>query len=265
MFVTANGDIYSYDSSNTQVNVWPLRNMSNHPVMFVSSHCRDLFIDTNNTLYCSMSELQQVVAKSLNDPMNTLRTVAGTGCSGSALDMLAYPRGIFVDLSFSLFVADSGNNRIQRFNPGQLNASTVAGNGVSGSITLSAPIGIVLDGHGYLFIVDCNNHRIIGSGPNGFRCVAGCMNSSGSASNQLSYPQSISFDSNGNIWVADTSNARIQKFVLKNNAGGKCCPVVSVRLLSGDELSSNKSAFIHELSPHWHLYVDMTVIESFSC
>ena len=88
---------------------------------------------------------------------------------------------------------------------------------------------------------------------------------SGWASNQLSYPQSMSFDSDGNIWVADTSNARIQKFVLKNDVGGKCCPVVSVRVLSGDELSSNKSAFTHELSPHWHLYVDMTLIESFSC
>ena len=174
-----------------------------------------------------MSDLQQVVAKSLDDPMNTLRTVAGTGCSGSALDMLAYPRGIFVDLSFSLFVADSGNNRIQRFNRGQLNASTVAGNGASGSITLSAPTGIVLDGYGYLFIGDCNNHRIIGSGPKGFRCVAGCTNGPGLASNQLRFPEGISFDSYGNIWVADSTNQRIQKFILTSNSCGKLYHVPS--------------------------------------
>ncbi|CAF4342654.1 unnamed protein product, partial [Adineta steineri] len=45
------------------------------------------------------------------------------------------------------------------------------------------------------FIADYFNNRIVGSGPNGFRCLVGCSTVAGSASNQLYYPSSLSFDS----------------------------------------------------------------------
>ena len=96
---------------------------------------------------------------------------------------------------------------------GQLNGTTVAGNGI-GNIALSCPTGVVLDGKNYLFIVDSFNHRIIGSGPNGFRCLVGCSGSNGSASNQLLFPQSMAFDSSGNIFVTDQGNNRVQRFTI---------------------------------------------------
>ena len=220
IFVAANGDMYSSDSLNSQVNTWSVNENSSSPVLFISDRCADIFIDTNSTLYCAISGMHRIISKALDDPMNTLRTVAGTGCYGLVSDSLAYPQGVFVDLSFSLYVADSSNNRIQRFNQGQMNAVTVAGNGAPSTIGLSAPTDVLLDGNGYIFIADLNSHRIIGSGPNGFRCVAGCTNSEGSASNQLRFPKGISFDSHGNIWVADSTNQRIQKFVLASNSCG---------------------------------------------
>ena len=221
LFVTADSCVYSYDGGSNQVNLWSTNGTRSHPVMFINSYCRGLFVDGNNTLYCSLSAISQIVSKSLFDSTNTLRVVAGTGCYGSSSDMLFSPQGIFVDLNFSLYVADSENHRIQRFTAGQINAITVAGNGTSGTITLRSPRDVTLDGAGYLFIVDTDNHRIIASGPDGFRCVAGCMNSSGAASNQLSHPQSMSFDSNGNMWVADYDNRRVQKFILRNHSTGK--------------------------------------------
>ena len=93
--------------------------------------------------------------------------------------------------------------------------------GTSGTFTLSCPTGIVLDADKYLFIVDSSNHRIIGSGPNGFRCLVGCLGTIGSASNQLNYPQSMAFDSYGNMFVTDQSNNRVQKFILINYTVGK--------------------------------------------
>ena len=221
LFVTGNKNMYFYDGGKCQVNLRTMDATSDTPVMFINDYCRGLFVDTNNTLYCTISNMHQVSAKSLNDPTNTLKEVAGTSCYGSASNMLYYPAGIFVDLNFSLLVADSNNNRIQRFNPGQTNATTVAGMGAPGTISLILPNAIVLDGNGYLFIVDTDNHRIIASGPDGFRCVAGCMNSSGPASNQLSHPQGMSFDSDGNMWVADYDNRRVQKFILNNRTTGK--------------------------------------------
>jgi sugar lactone lactonase YvrE len=162
-----------------------------------------------------MRDDHQVVTKSLNSVSNTLTIVAGTGVVGPTLTMLSNPHGIFVDINFDLYVADSGNDRIQLFQSGQLSGRTIAGNESSSTtITLSYPTGIVLDGDNNLFIVDSSNNRIIGSGPNGFRCLVGCSGSSGSASNQLWSPHSLSFDSYGNMFVTDYGNNRIQKFNL---------------------------------------------------
>ena len=220
-FVTANGDIYFNPHSVGDIQIQPIIETSSHPVMRLTPYCEDIFVDVSNTLYCSISYMNQIIAKSLDDSPNTLRLVAGTGCYGSTLDMLNSPSGIFVDLSLSIFVADMYNHRIQRFSAGQSQGITVAGSGVSGTINLLTPRDVMLDGNGYLFIADTGQHRIIGSGPDGFRCVAGCINGNGSSSNQLSNPMSMSFDSYGNIWIADYNNARIQKFILNPNISGR--------------------------------------------
>ena len=149
-----------------------------------------------------------------------MTTVAGLSCAGSATDMLRYPHGIFVMVNFDLYVADSGNDRIQLFRSGETTARTVVGNGTSGTINLNWPTVVVLDADGYLFIVDHGNHRIIGSGPGGYRCVGGCSGSRGAASNQLSNPVALSFDSYGNLFALDRDNRRIQKFLVSNNSCG---------------------------------------------
>jgi hypothetical protein len=167
-----------------------------------------------------MTYIHEVVKIWLGDSTTTWTTVAGTGSYGSTASMLYYPQGIFIDINFDLYVADSNNNRIQLFQLGQSNALTVAGNGASGTITLNNPTGVVLDADKYLFIADRSNNRIVASGPNGFRCIVGCSGY-GSASNQLLNPYSMAFDSYGNIFVVDSSNSRIQKFVLATNSCGK--------------------------------------------
>ena len=82
----------------------------------------------------------------------------------------------------------------------------MAGIGAAGTISLIAPHGVIVDGDGYLFIADFGAHRIIGSGPNGFRCIAGCSGVSGSASDQLDNPTRLNFDSDGNLFVVDKFN-----------------------------------------------------------
>ena len=215
-FVTANGDVYVNHPSEPEVDKWSINATSGNRIMWIGGSCRGLFVSANSSLYCSLYTLNQVVSRSVDNPMDRFKLVAGTGCPGSGSDMISAPVGIFVDPNLTLLVADSNNSRVQRFEYGVLNGTTVAGNGVPGTIALSVPTGVVLDSAGYLFIVDSGNNRIFGSDSRGFRCVAGCTNTAGSAANQLSAPQSMSFDSSGNIWVADTGNARIQKFVLQS-------------------------------------------------
>ena len=63
---------------------------------------------------------------------------------------------------------------------GQINATTVAGTGAPGTITLARPRGVVLDADGYMFIIDCFNNRVVGQDSSGFRCILGCTNINGS-------------------------------------------------------------------------------------
>ncbi|CAF4116785.1 unnamed protein product, partial [Adineta steineri] len=219
IFVTTNGDIYiDNGQSNGQVDKWTLNALVSDPAMYVSASCYGLFVDINDTLYCSMYDLHQIIAQSLHSMSNKTIVVAGTGCSGTTSNMLSGPCGIYVNTNFDLYVADYHNNRIQLFQSEQLNGITVAGAGsLNTTITLNGPTGIVLDADNYLFIVEYLNNRIVGSGPNGFRCLVGCFEPYGSASNQLLSPYALSFDSYGNMFVTDYGNNRIQKFTFLNN------------------------------------------------
>jgi hypothetical protein len=214
LFVTSNGDIYIDDGEiNGRVQKWMAKTNTFVTVMNVNSECFGLFVDTNDTLYCSMDMNHQVVKRSLKDPeMTSVIVAAGTGSQGSAYNELYQPAGIFVDVNFDLYVADSWNDRVQLFQSGELNGITVAGStSPNPTINLDCPTGIVLDAENNLFIVDFGNHRIVGSGLNGFRCLVGCYGE-GSQSNRLNGPFSFSFDHSGNMFVTDRENHRIQKF-----------------------------------------------------
>ncbi|CAF1293135.1 unnamed protein product [Adineta steineri] len=218
MFVTVNGDVYvDNGDSNSQVDKWAVNRTVGVSVMIVKAACWGLFVDIYNNIYCSQYAYHQVVTKSLNSSSNMWIVAAGTDCSGSISNTLYYPRGIYVDTDLNLYVADCGNNRIQLFLSNQLNSITVAGTGAPSTIDLIGPSGVVLDGNGYLFITDTGNQRIVGSGPNGFRCLVGCSRVQGSASNQLYYPMTLSFDSHGNMFITDDFNYRIQKFFKTSN------------------------------------------------
>ena len=221
VFVSAIGNIYlGSDTGVLTGSIWPWNITNNTILMTTGNACYGLFVDITNTLYCSIRSNHYVVKKWLNDGMITSAIIAGRDYAGSNSDVLNSPYGIFVDINFDLYVADCGNNRVQLFKLGQVVANTVAGNGGPDTISLSCPTGVVLDGDKYLYIVDSKNHRIIGSGSNGFRCVIGCFGQ-GSQPNQLNNPYQMAFDSYGNIYVTDLSNQRIQKFPLATNSCSK--------------------------------------------
>ncbi|CAF4188679.1 unnamed protein product, partial [Adineta steineri] len=188
LFVTDNSDIYVDNGyTNSRVDKWGWNSTSSVPAMYVCAQCYRLFVDINNMLYCLMNANPQVVSKSLDTRLNVWSIVAGTGTVGSTSVTFNDPWGIFVDINLNLYVADTKNNRIQKFASGQLNGITIA----TGAIPLYRPTSIIFDTDGYIFITDCWNHRLIGSGPNGFRCIAACSGSSGSSSSQLYYPNLI--------------------------------------------------------------------------
>jgi hypothetical protein len=214
VFVTINGDIYVDNGEYGRVDMWTLNATTSVTVMYVDDSCYGLFIDTKDNLYCSIYNQHHVVKKALSSNLTISTIVAGNGVEGSTLNRLSMPMGIFVDFNFDLYVADCGNNRVQLFELGQTNGLTVAGGNTTEAFTLKCPSAVVLDADGYLFITDGDNHRILSSGPNGFRCLVGC---SGSKIPFPAFPldyswASLSFDSYGNIMVT-TSNWKFLPFI----------------------------------------------------
>lgn len=221
IFVGNHGDVYvGILQGFHQTIKWTVNATNSVMAMYLDGSCFSLFVDIQENIYCSLGDNEKVIRKLSNDGPNTTMIIAGTGIRGSTSTTLHNPRGIFVDQQFNLYVSDCKNDRVQLFPSGQLSATTVAGTNASDSIMLNCPSAVILDADGYLFIVDTNNHRIVASSFNGFRCLVGCTHIGGSASNQLNSPRRIQFDSHGNLFVIDKLNARIQKFLLATNSCG---------------------------------------------
>ena len=219
LFVGINGDVFiDNGAQNSRVDRWTANGIANGSVMSVNGSCDSLFVDVNETLYCSISALHRVMKISLSNSGGPSSVAAGDGTMGTLPSQLSNPHGIFVDSSRNLYVADYTNDRIQCFPFGLLNATTVAVRAIAGNLTLNGPRAVLLDASGYMFIIDSNNHRILASGPHGFRCIIGCTGTNGSAADQLNQPWSFSFDNRGSLLVVDRGNSRIQKFTVASNS-----------------------------------------------
>jgi uncharacterized protein YjiK len=153
-------------------------------------------------------------------------TVAGTGTPGTGSTKLSFPEEVAFDSAGNMYVADSNGARIQKFTKtgsGTFDTIgiTVAGTGLagSGSTRFNVPRGLAFDAADNLYVADSANHRIqkfANTGTGTFNplgtTVAG-TGTYGSGSTQLDNPQSVTFDSSGNMYVTDYNNDRIQKFI----------------------------------------------------
>jgi len=165
----------------------------------------------------------------------TIVTIAGTGMYGTAgvggpavNAELSSPGGIAIDSADNLYIADGSNNRVVRVDAATGILTLVAGNGAAvyggdggpaAQASIYEPGGLALDAAGNLFIVEFPSHRIrrVDSqtgiittfAGNGTAAFSGDGGPAANAS--LKYPTDLAFDSAGNLFIADSGNARIRR------------------------------------------------------
>ena len=96
------------------------------------------------------------------------QTSFATNSSGVSASELYYPQGIAVDSSGNLWVADSYNNRVLMYAPGNTTAALVLGQtgfasrvSATTSTGLNYPTGVAVDQFGSLYVADFNNNRVL--------------------------------------------------------------------------------------------------------
>jgi hypothetical protein len=119
------------------------------------------------------------------------------------------PSGVAIDSSGNVYVADSGNYRIQVFtNSGSF--VTKWGSYGTADGQFIEPTGIAVDSSGNVYVADSGNYRIQKFTSTGVFITK--WGSNGVADGQFNYIADVAVDSSGNVYVADSGNYRIQKF-----------------------------------------------------
>jgi DNA-binding beta-propeller fold protein YncE len=150
------------------------------------------------------------------------------GDEGSAEGQFQAPNGVTTDEAGNIYVVDTGNDRIQKFDSDG-NFLLMWGWGVrtgasqfqicpsdcqagiygSGDGQFRRPSDVAVDASGYAYVTDTNNHRIQKFSTSG--TYIGKWGANGSGWSGFYFPQGVSVDAAGDVYVVDAGNYRIKK------------------------------------------------------
>ena len=190
-------------------------------------------------------------------PLPLVATTAGNGSRGNAGDggparlaQLNQPSACALDSAGNLFIADTLNHRIRKVDSAGT-ISTVAGTGAAGfsgdegpatAAGISAPLGVVVDDNGDIFIADTGNNRIRQVTPDGLIHTIAGQNAAGfagdggpAASAEIDAPGGLYLDGAGDLYFADTGNNRVRRLVPASAAPS---PLVALTPLSAVSAAS---------------------------
>ncbi|MEV7194605.1 RICIN domain-containing protein [Streptomyces sp. NPDC093510] len=187
-------------------------------------------VDSSGVLYVAESSNHRV-RKITAD--GVISTVVGNGSKGAGGDggpaveaQLNGPLGVAVDAEGSLYIVDFGNNRVRKV-AADGTISTVAGTGAPGfagddglatKAQLLAPVEVMADSAGALYIADAGNHRVRKVAADGTISTVAGTGTPGSAGDdgpatkaQLGMPSGLAAGGAGGFYIAESGYKRVRK------------------------------------------------------
>lgn len=147
-----------------------------------------------------------------------------------------------MDSQGRLYIVDQFAHRIWRRSTAGI-WSVLAGTGTAGFsgdgllatvATLNSPTAITIDANDNVFIADTTNQRIrrIEAATNVISTIAGggaTLGDNGPAGQaKLANPRGMTFDSQGNLYIADSANQRIRKIIASNGQIVSSCTITTI-------------------------------------
>ncbi|CAF3495757.1 unnamed protein product [Rotaria socialis] len=205
------------DAGNGRIVRWSRRSGTTQGEILIDRiACCGLTMDEHKSLYVS-DVVKHEVRRYQRGQSYTL--VAGGNGKGDGLSQLNFPTNLFVDRDHSVYVSDRDNHRVMKWVEGAEEGIVVAGGqGEGNALTqLYWPQGIFVDTLGTLYVADSRNHRVMRwtqrDKKQGTVIVGG--NGPGAGANQFYDPDGLSFDRQGNLYVTDHYNHRVQRFFIE--------------------------------------------------
>lgn len=143
---------------------------------------------------------------SLSDPASVPVANGFKGGEGSGPGQFSRPRGITLDQSGNIYVADTGNSRIQKFDASGTYLSSIGAKG-SAPGQLIAPNGVAVDAAGNVYVTDADQHKLVRFRPDG------TFDKEWTGPQDRFYgPRDLIFGPNKMLYIIDQGGTRIAKF-----------------------------------------------------
>ena len=173
------------------------------------------FDTTNDFVWVIHGEHSQL--KRYNADTGVLEATVGS--QGDGAGQFDSPRGLAVDATGNVYVADTDNNRVQKLSPTGAHLVTIGdGTQGTGNNQLVLPLDVAADSAGNIYVADTENQRIQKFNSSGtYLATIGGPGAGDGQFGNFSSPGSLAIDASDRLYAADPANSRIQKF---DNAAG---------------------------------------------